>query len=67
MEDFINFDVRDCAIDSWEIYPDEIKKRWCIQLIEDKRTLQLQVMNACRDVKVTINIIQWHALNHFVY
>jgi hypothetical protein len=42
--DYDNFDVRDCQIESWEYYPDMLKKRWVIQLIEDKQSLQYEII-----------------------
>ena len=43
-EDYNDFDVRDCVIESWQYYPDILKKRWLVQLLEDKKSLQRQII-----------------------
>lgn len=46
--DYENFDIRDCNLDSWDYYPDGLKKRWVVQLIEDKKSLQCQIIELTR-------------------
>lgn len=51
--DYESFDVRDCVIESWDSYPDFIKKQWTSQLIEDKRSLQMQIVELLQGIKPT--------------
>jgi hypothetical protein len=39
-----DFNIRDCQIESWDMYPDCIKKRWVECLIQDKRSLMQQII-----------------------
>ena len=54
--DYNDFDVRDCVIESWDVYPDFIKKNWVTMLLDDKRALQRQVIELERSYVFTRDI-----------
>jgi hypothetical protein len=48
-------DVTDCTIEQWDSYSDDLKKQWVIKLIQDKRSLQLEVIELQQQINNTKN------------